>query len=91
MKLVFQSENKGKNRCPDVLPYDHSRVVLNALANANSSDYINASTIVNVFVYQLNAFSYVHWQCYRLITTRVTQLTSQLRPRWPIQHLISGK
>nr|XP_034182626.1 receptor-type tyrosine-protein phosphatase N2 isoform X1 [Osmia lignaria] len=27
------------------LPYDHSRVILNDLANANNSDYINASTI----------------------------------------------
>lgn len=45
--VASSSENKGKNRCPDVLPYDHSRVVLNALANANSSDYINASTIAD--------------------------------------------
>lgn len=30
-----------------MLPYDHSRVVLNELANATGSDYINASTIVS--------------------------------------------
>jgi len=45
--VASSSENEGKNRCQDVLPYDHSRVVLNALANANGSDYINASTIAD--------------------------------------------
>jgi len=45
--IASSSENESKNRCQDVLPYDHSRVVLNALANANGSDYINASTIAD--------------------------------------------
>lgn len=35
-----------KNRYDDALPYDHSRVILNALANVNGLDYINASLIV---------------------------------------------
>lgn len=46
--MCFQPENVKKNRYyPHVLPYDHSRVVLNELANATGSDYINASTIVS--------------------------------------------
>nr|CAG4638266.1 EOG090X01LO [Cyclestheria hislopi] len=45
--VASKPENENKNRCPDVLPYDHSRVVLNALANVNGSDYINASAIAD--------------------------------------------
>lgn len=41
------TENLKKNRNPEVLPYDHSRLVLNDVTNLNSSDYINASTIVS--------------------------------------------
>lgn len=40
-------QNASKNRYPDVLPFDHSRVILNDLANSNRSDYINASTITD--------------------------------------------
>ncbi|KAK8762529.1 hypothetical protein V5799_026204, partial [Amblyomma americanum] len=40
--------NMKKNRYPDVLTYDHSRVILNDVSNANGSDYINASTIVHL-------------------------------------------
>ena len=43
---LFQAENKKKNRYPDKLPYDHNRVILNAVLNASNSDYINASTVV---------------------------------------------
>lgn len=39
--------NMKKNRYPDVLTYDHSRVILNDVSNMNSSDYINASTITD--------------------------------------------
>lgn len=39
--------NSECNRTDAALPYDHSRVVLNDLANPNNSDYINASTIVS--------------------------------------------
>nr|XP_033327168.1 receptor-type tyrosine-protein phosphatase N2 isoform X1 [Megalopta genalis] len=43
---VAQSEANVKcNRPGGPFPYDHSRVILNDLANANNSDYINASTI----------------------------------------------
>lgn len=45
---IAESEaNIQQNRPGAALPYDHSRVVLNDLANANNSDYINASTIVS--------------------------------------------
>jgi hypothetical protein len=36
--------NKHKNRYPDILPYDHNRVVLSS--SPSGSDYINASQIV---------------------------------------------
>uniref|UniRef100_A0A4W6ETZ5 Protein tyrosine phosphatase receptor type Nb n=1 Tax=Lates calcarifer TaxID=8187 RepID=A0A4W6ETZ5_LATCA len=45
---VAQSDaNAKKNRCPDSVPYDHSRVKLKAEINPSRSDYINASTIVS--------------------------------------------
>ena len=48
---IAESEaNVKQNRPNAALPYDHSRVVLNDLANANNSDYINASTIVSISV-----------------------------------------
>jgi receptor-type tyrosine-protein phosphatase N len=40
-------QNAKKNRYPDILPYDHSRVILNDLANISGSDYINANTITD--------------------------------------------
>ena len=40
-------QNLNKNRFRDILPYDHSRVILNDLSNVNRSDYINASTITD--------------------------------------------
>ncbi|XP_056157088.1 receptor-type tyrosine-protein phosphatase-like N [Lampris incognitus] len=44
---VAQSEaNAKKNRCPDSVPYDHSRVRLKAEVNPSRADYINASTII---------------------------------------------
>ncbi|XP_040887882.1 receptor-type tyrosine-protein phosphatase-like N isoform X2 [Toxotes jaculatrix] len=44
---VAQSEsNAKKNRCPDSVPYDHSRVKLKVEINPSRSDYINASTII---------------------------------------------
>jgi protein tyrosine phosphatase len=45
--MFSQPENVPKNRYENSLPYDHARVVLNELANANGSDYINASSIVS--------------------------------------------
>uniref|UniRef100_A0A8C5AEF5 Protein tyrosine phosphatase receptor type Nb n=1 Tax=Gadus morhua TaxID=8049 RepID=A0A8C5AEF5_GADMO len=35
-----------KNRSPDFVPYDHSRVKLRAEVNPSRDDYINASTII---------------------------------------------
>ncbi|XP_064185487.1 receptor-type tyrosine-protein phosphatase-like N isoform X1 [Anguilla rostrata] len=44
---VAQSEtNIKKNRNPDFVPYDHSRVKLKAEVNPSRADYINASTII---------------------------------------------
>lgn len=46
---VAENNTKSKYNRPNApLPYDHSRIVLNELTNANNSDYINASTIVSI-------------------------------------------
>lgn len=47
-----QPECTALNRIGAPLPFDHSRVVLNHLANAEGMDYINASTIVSTKVSQ---------------------------------------
>ncbi|XP_055727910.1 receptor-type tyrosine-protein phosphatase-like N isoform X2 [Salvelinus fontinalis] len=45
---VAQSESHlEKNRCPESLPYDHSRVKLKADSNSTKEDYINASVIID--------------------------------------------
>ncbi|XP_058056576.1 receptor-type tyrosine-protein phosphatase-like N [Anopheles bellator] len=44
---ALQSQCVPLNRAGAPLPYDHSRVVLNHLANAEGMDYINASTITD--------------------------------------------
>ncbi|KAG9341864.1 hypothetical protein JZ751_018588 [Albula glossodonta] len=40
-----KEENRDKNRYPNILPYDHSRVVLTQIDGVKCSDYINASYI----------------------------------------------
>ncbi|KAB5555765.1 hypothetical protein PHYPO_G00037870 [Pangasianodon hypophthalmus] len=40
-----KDDNKEKNRYPNILPYDHSRVVLTQTDGVPHSDYINASYI----------------------------------------------
>ncbi|GAA6072522.1 receptor-type tyrosine-protein phosphatase epsilon isoform X2, partial [Tachysurus ichikawai] len=40
-----KDDNKEKNRYPNILPYDHSRVVLTQIDSIPHSDYINASYI----------------------------------------------
>lgn len=44
---AMQESSEKLNRDGAPLPFDHSRVVLNHLANAEGLDYINASTIVS--------------------------------------------
>lgn len=61
---AMQSQCTSLNRVGAPLPYDHSRVVLNHLANAEGLDYINASTIVSIFLlyetnFKLLTFEYI--------------------------------
>uniref|UniRef100_A0A673G6J8 Receptor-type tyrosine-protein phosphatase epsilon n=1 Tax=Sinocyclocheilus rhinocerous TaxID=307959 RepID=A0A673G6J8_9TELE len=42
-----KDENKEKNRYPNILPYDHSRVILTPIDGVPCSDYSNASYIDN--------------------------------------------
>ncbi|KAH8413242.1 hypothetical protein KR009_009113, partial [Drosophila setifemur] len=46
-EAASQPQCSGLNRPGAPLPYDHSRVVLNHLANAEGHDYVNASTITD--------------------------------------------
>lgn len=57
---ALQSQCAQLNRPDAPLPYDHSRVVLNHLINAEGLDYINASTIVSFsirYIYNVNLTS----------------------------------
>uniref|UniRef100_A0A8C7ZHW7 Receptor-type tyrosine-protein phosphatase epsilon n=1 Tax=Oryzias sinensis TaxID=183150 RepID=A0A8C7ZHW7_9TELE len=46
-----KNENKEKNRYPNILPYDNSRVVLTQLDGNPCSDYVNASFVdVTIFI-----------------------------------------
>jgi len=45
--VSLDATNMRKNRYTDILPYDHSRVVLSNEANVAGSDYINANTITD--------------------------------------------
>ncbi|XP_064370450.1 receptor-type tyrosine-protein phosphatase epsilon isoform X1 [Dromaius novaehollandiae] len=44
-EMANKEENREKNRYPNILPYDHSRVILTQIDGVPSSDYINASYI----------------------------------------------
>lgn len=45
--VAEDQSNARKNRYGDILPYDHSRVVLSTSTNVSGSDFINASTITD--------------------------------------------
>ncbi|XP_035185744.1 receptor-type tyrosine-protein phosphatase epsilon isoform X2 [Oxyura jamaicensis] len=44
-EMANKEENREKNRYPNILPYDHSRVILSQIDGVPPSDYINASYI----------------------------------------------
>ncbi|XP_019358542.1 PREDICTED: receptor-type tyrosine-protein phosphatase epsilon isoform X2 [Gavialis gangeticus] len=44
-EMANKEENREKNRYPNILPYDHSRVILTQMDSVAASDYINASYI----------------------------------------------
>ncbi|XP_077206220.1 receptor-type tyrosine-protein phosphatase epsilon isoform X2 [Paroedura picta] len=45
LEMANKEENREKNRYPNILPYDHSRVILTQIDGVPCSDYINASYI----------------------------------------------
>uniref|UniRef100_A0A2H6N8L6 Receptor-type tyrosine-protein phosphatase epsilon n=3 Tax=Micrurus TaxID=8634 RepID=A0A2H6N8L6_9SAUR len=45
LEMANKEENREKNRYPNILPYDHSRVTLMQIDGFQCSDYINASYI----------------------------------------------
>lgn len=44
---AIEPANMRKNRCTDIMPYEHTRVRLNPANNVSGSDYINANFIVD--------------------------------------------
>ncbi|GFS79691.1 receptor-type tyrosine-protein phosphatase T [Nephila pilipes] len=54
----MKPENKPKNRYPDLLPYDDSRVVLQKYKNDPNSDYINASYVdISNYIFHVTGWS----------------------------------
>lgn len=49
-ETATQPQCERLNRPTAPLPYDHSRLVINHLTNAEGLDYINASTIVGLLL-----------------------------------------
>ena len=72
-------ENKKKNRYPDKLPYDHNRVMLNALVNGSNSDYINASSVMD---HDPRNPAYIITQVYWKIFPNVTKYFPVLSIYW---------
>ena len=79
--VAFKAENKKKNRYPDKLPYDHNRVILNALVNASSSDYINASTVVIIL------FFFFYARCLKL----TEKISFNIASEASYVHILSGQ
>lgn len=90
---ALQKKNANKNRYPTILPYDHSRVILDDSANTTNSDYINANTIVSIIVlftksYQSIRYIYI---TYRLTTILEIQPISLHKAHCPTPKPISGR
>ncbi|BFY98162.1 hypothetical protein BsWGS_01202 [Bradybaena similaris] len=47
IKVATDQSNMRKNRFADILPYDHSRVILSSNSNVSNSDYVNANFITD--------------------------------------------
>lgn len=61
---ALQKKNANKNRYPTILPYDHSRVILDDSANTTNSDYINANTIVSIIVLFTESYQSIRYLYY---------------------------
>lgn len=56
-ETAFQLKFSTFNRIGASLPFDHSRIILNHLANAEEVDYINASTIASFRLFDIIVFN----------------------------------
>lgn len=83
-------QNESLNRPSAPLPFDHSRVVLNHLANPEGINYINASSIVRVNCFFPASFT-IESLVYRPITIPGHQPILPPRVRCPPRWLISGR
>lgn len=89
---ALQPQCANLNRPGAPLPYDHSRVVLNHLANAEGLDYVNASTIVSSLPLAIsNRRSHLKLIIHRPIMILVLQLMWPPRDLYLQHWLISGK
>uniref|UniRef100_A0A8C2ISE1 protein-tyrosine-phosphatase n=1 Tax=Cyprinus carpio TaxID=7962 RepID=A0A8C2ISE1_CYPCA len=89
-----RDENREKNRYPNILPYDHSRVLLSHIDGYMGSDYINASYI-DVSTFSINQEKcYQYWPeqgcwiygCVRVAMEDVTVLVDYTIRKFCVQH-----
>lgn len=76
-EAALQTQCTPLNRPGAPLPFDHSRVVLNHLANAEGFDYINASTIV-LIIFIRNKFQEMNHEFFFIYCRLIMILEHQL-------------
>ncbi|KAG8435500.1 hypothetical protein GDO86_013438 [Hymenochirus boettgeri] len=86
LETANREENKEKNRYPNILPYDHSRVILTPVDGISSSDYVNASYIDQDTV---NEFWRMIWEQKSATIVMLTNLKERKEDKchqyWPDQ------
>ena len=76
-EIAMKPENLQKNRYNNILPYDHSRVVLRSSSHiVTSGDYINASWIAGYGLRYIAAQGKILWQ---ITFNKIFKLRIQIR------------